>query len=177
MADLVLGPLLRYVSETEATVWVETEGPCEVEVLGHREPTFGFDDRHYALVRVEGLEPGGFYEYEVALDGECCWPLPGSEMPPSAIRTFSPGKPLDTLHVLAEQMARQERDEWPELLFLLAVCSTYRNRSTRRSAGSSGSALATLRLDGRHAVTRLDKTVAEDEQERSLEKTFERRIA
>jgi PhoD-like phosphatase len=149
MADLVLGPLLRYVSETEATVWVETDGPCEVEVLGHREPTFGFDGRHYALVRVEGLKPGGFYEYEVALDGERRWPLPGSEMPPSAIRTISPGKPLDicfgscrvavpherpytltkdedengheldALHVLAEQMARQERDEWPELLFLL----------------------------------------------------------
>ena len=64
-------------------------------MLGHREPTFGFDGRHYALMRVEGLEPGGFYEYEVALDGERRWPLPGSEMPPSAIRTFSPGKPLD----------------------------------------------------------------------------------
>jgi hypothetical protein len=149
MADLVLGPLLRYVSETEATVWVETDGPCEVEVLGHREPTFGFDGRHYALVRIEDLEPGGFYEYEVTLDGERRWPLPGSKMPPSAIRTISPGKPLDicfgscrvavpherpytltkdedengheldALHVLAEQMARQERDEWPELLFLL----------------------------------------------------------
>ena len=43
MADLVLGPLLRYVSETEATVWVETDEPCEVEVLGRREPTFRVD--------------------------------------------------------------------------------------------------------------------------------------
>lgn len=149
MADLVLGPLLRYVSETEATVWVETDEACEVEVLGHREPTFGFGGRHYALVRIEGLEPGGFYEYEVALDGERRWPSPGSEMPPSAIRTISPGKPvdvcfgscrvavpheepytktkdedpegheLDALHVLATQMARGDRDEWPELLFLL----------------------------------------------------------
>ena len=34
MADLVLGPLLRYVGETEATVWVETDSPCEVEILG-----------------------------------------------------------------------------------------------------------------------------------------------
>ena len=34
MASLVLGPILRYVSETEATVWVETSAPCEVEVLG-----------------------------------------------------------------------------------------------------------------------------------------------
>lgn len=149
MTDLVLGPLLRYVSETEATVWVETSGPCEVEVLGHRERTFGFDGHHYALVRIEGLEPGGFYEYGVALDGEPRWPLRDGDPPPSAIRTVSPGKPLDVcfgscrvavphgepytlskdehpdgheldaLYVLAIQMARSDRDKWPELLFLL----------------------------------------------------------
>jgi hypothetical protein len=149
MPDLVLGPLLRYVSETEATVWVETSEACEVEVLGHRERTFGVAGHHYALVRVEGLEPGGFYEYEVALDGERRWPQPGGELPPSVIRTFSPGKPvdicfgscrvalpheepytksmdeaeegheLDALYVLARQMVRDDRDEWPELLFLL----------------------------------------------------------
>ena len=33
MPNLVLGPLLRYVSTTEATVWVETDAPCEVTVL------------------------------------------------------------------------------------------------------------------------------------------------
>lgn len=149
MLDLVLGPLLRYVSETEATIWVQTSGPCEVEILGRREPTFSVGGRHYALVRVEGLEPGGFYEYEVALDGERRWPDPELDLPPSAIRTFSPGKAvdicfgscrvavpheppytltkdedengheLDALHVLATQMARDDRDEWPELLFLL----------------------------------------------------------
>jgi PhoD-like phosphatase len=146
---LILGPLLRYVSETEATVWVETSEPCEVEVLGRREPTFMVAGHHYALVRIEGLEPGGFYEYGVSLDGDRRWPDPDLGLPPSAIRTLSPGKPLDicfgscrvavpheepytlskdedelgheldALHVLAKQMARQERDEWPELLFLL----------------------------------------------------------
>jgi PhoD-like phosphatase len=149
MPELLLGPLLRYVSETEATVWVETSERCEVEVLGHREPTFGVAGHHYALVRIEGLEPGGFYEYEVALDGERRWPPAGSDLPPSAIRTFSPGKPvdicfgscrvalpheppytktqdededgheLDALYVLAKQMIRDDRDNWPELLFLL----------------------------------------------------------
>jgi hypothetical protein len=149
MPDLVLGPLLRYVSETEATVWVETSEPCEVEVLGHREPTFGVAGHHYALVRIEGLEPGGFYEYGVALDGERRWPPPDRDLPPSAIRTFVPGKPvdlcfgscrvalpheepytksrdehpdgheLDALYVLARQMIRDDRDNWPELLFLL----------------------------------------------------------
>ena len=149
MSELILGPLLRYVSETEATVWVETDAPCEVAVLDHRERTFCVGGRHYALVRIEGLEPGGFYEYEVHLDGERRWPEPGSDLPPSAIRTFSPGKPvdmsfgscrvavpheepytltkdedprgreLDALRVLATQMVREDRDQWPELLFLL----------------------------------------------------------
>jgi hypothetical protein len=149
MPQLVLGPLLRYVSETEATIWVETSEACEVEILGCREPTFSVAGHHYALVRVEGLEPGGFYEYEVALNGERGWPPPQHELPPSAIRTFSPGKPvdicfgscrvaapheepyveskdqdprgyeLDALHVLATQMSGGNRDEWPELLFLL----------------------------------------------------------
>jgi hypothetical protein len=149
MAKLVLGPLLRYVSETEATIWVETSAPCEVAILGRREPTFSVAGHHYALVRIEDLEPGGFYEYEVALDGERCWPQPDHDLPPSAIRTFAPGKALDicfgscrvavpqeppytqtkdedpkgfeldALHVLATQMARGERSEWPELLFLI----------------------------------------------------------
>jgi hypothetical protein len=149
MADLVLGPLLRYVGETEATIWVETDSPCEVEVLGRREPTFTVEEHHYALVRVEGLEPGGFYEYEVALDGERRWPEPSSDLPPSAIRALDPGKPIDVcfgscrvalpheepyvhskdrhedgkeydaLHVLATEMTRNEHEHWPEFLFLL----------------------------------------------------------
>ena len=70
MPKLILGPLLRYVDETQATVWVETDAPCEVEVLGRRERTFSVDGHHYAIVPIQGLEPGGSYEYEVALDGE-----------------------------------------------------------------------------------------------------------
>ncbi|MGE0067226.1 MAG: alkaline phosphatase D family protein [Solirubrobacterales bacterium] len=149
MAELVLGPLLRYVGETEATVWVETDGPCEVEILGRRERTFCVEEHHYALVRIEDLEPASFNEYEVALDGERRWPEPGSELPPSAIRTLGRDAPLDicfgscrvalphvepyvhskdrhedgrehdALRVLASEMIRGEHSEWPELLFLL----------------------------------------------------------
>jgi hypothetical protein len=147
--ELVLGPLLRYVSETEATVWVEADAPCEVEVLGRREPTFTVEEHHYALVRVEGLEPDSFNEYEVRLDGERRWPPAGSELPPSAIRTLGGDKPIDVcfgscrvalpheepytlskdqhedgreydaLRVLAREMTRTEREKWPEALFLL----------------------------------------------------------
>ena len=81
MAKLVLGPLLRYVGETEAVLWVETDEACEVEILGHREPTFNVAGHHFALVIVEGLTPVRRTEYEVALDGERRWPEAGSELP------------------------------------------------------------------------------------------------
>ena len=55
---LLLGPMLRYVSETEATVWVETSKECQVEVLGRRAGTFEVAGHHYGLVVIEGLTPG-----------------------------------------------------------------------------------------------------------------------
>ena len=87
MTALVLGPLLRYVGETEAVLWVETDAPCEVEVLGTRERSFQIDGHHYALVTVRGLTPATGYDYEVLLDGERVWPLAGSEFPASGFRT------------------------------------------------------------------------------------------
>jgi hypothetical protein len=94
MPELLIGPLLRFVSETDATIWVETSEQCEVEILGRREPTFRFEDHHYALVRLEGLDPDSTYEYEVALDGRQAWPaLEG--MPPSKISTLGGSDPLE----------------------------------------------------------------------------------
>ncbi len=90
MPDLVLGPLLRHVGPTEATVWVETDAACEVGVLGCSSPTFCVAGHHYALVHVTGLEPGEASAYEVHLDGEKVWPEPDSSFPPSAIR--APGQ-------------------------------------------------------------------------------------
>ena len=55
---LVLGPVLRYIGETEATLWVETDRPCQAEVLGHAGRTFEVAGHHYALVVVTGLRPG-----------------------------------------------------------------------------------------------------------------------
>jgi len=91
--ELVLGPLLRYVSETEATIWVETERACEVEILGHQARTFEVAGHHYALVVIGDLSPGTEYEYQVALDGVIRWPEPDSEFPPSVLRTPDPGRP------------------------------------------------------------------------------------
>jgi phosphodiesterase/alkaline phosphatase D-like protein len=91
---LVLGPLLRYVGETEATVWVETDRSCQVEILDRRARTFEVAGHHYALVMIDGLRPGAEYEYQVALDGTVRWPETGSGFPPSILRTVDPGRPL-----------------------------------------------------------------------------------
>jgi PhoD-like phosphatase len=92
--SLILGPLLRHVGPTDATVWVEPDAPCEVEVLvggsPHRSRTFSVEGHHYALVRVEDLEPGSSYEYEVTLDSEKVWPEPEYDFPPPRIRTIVP---------------------------------------------------------------------------------------
>ena len=144
---LNLGPLLRYAGETDATVWVETDAACEVEVLGHRTRTFEIEGHHYALVTITDLKPGEIYEYEVSLDGEKVWPE--EDFPPSVIRTISPdgklnlsygscrvsapheppytfaadvnkhGYERDALQALALRMMRKPRESWPDALFLL----------------------------------------------------------
>ncbi|AXK34918.1 alkaline phosphatase family protein [Streptomyces armeniacus] len=101
MTALRLGPLLRYVDEDTATVWVETDGPCEAEVrcdgspAGGAATTWQVAGHHYALITVVGLEPGTETPYSVLLDDTEVWPLPSTgagarPMPPSTIRTPAP---------------------------------------------------------------------------------------
>jgi len=87
MPSLVLGPLLRYVGRTQATVWVEVDGACEVDVLGQTASTFEVWGHHYAVVALTGLPEGTVLEYTVRLDGQEVWPLPGDDRPPSTIHT------------------------------------------------------------------------------------------
>jgi hypothetical protein len=87
MASLILGPVLRYVGRTQATIWLETDGPCQVTAPGSPTPTFEVEGHHYALVVLDDLPEGSVVEYEVELDGERVWPPAGGEHPPSAIRT------------------------------------------------------------------------------------------
>ena len=149
MAQLVLGPLLRYVGDACAVVWVETDAACEVTVLGCTRRTFHVEGHHYALVRITDLEPGKRYEYGVELDGETACPLPDSEFPPSQFRTYpkeeelqiafascrvaAPSEPPynltkdeddrgrehDALRTLALGMRDTEPDTWPDLLLML----------------------------------------------------------
>ena len=148
VSRLILGPLLRYVDETRATVWVETDRPCVVEVLGHRSGTFHVAGHHFGLVVVEGLESGQTHPYEVRLDDRRVWPVE-PDSPPSVIRTFWPGAPVrmlfgsclaaaphappfslperkdeqglgpSALHAMALQMRMQPVSAWPQVLLLL----------------------------------------------------------
>src|SRR4029450_10852798 len=86
--------MLRHVDATSATVWVETDARCTVSVLGAEQNTFQVEDRHYALVCIDGLEPGTSTPYEVRLDGRLEWPPADTKMPVPRIRTLSPGRPV-----------------------------------------------------------------------------------
>jgi hypothetical protein len=87
MPRLLIGPVLRHVGSTEATIWVETDAACEVEILGCREQSWTVAGHHYALVLVDGLRPGTSTRYDVSLDGEVVWPQPDSDRPAPRIRT------------------------------------------------------------------------------------------
>ncbi|KOV79169.1 phosphodiesterase [Nocardia sp. NRRL S-836] len=128
---MVLGPLLRHVNGSSATVWVETDAACEVTIAGHTAKTFQAGTQHYALVRVEDLGPRT--EYDVRLDGELVWPEPGSRFPKPVIRTgevrriafgscrAAPDQPLgpDALDAFAQRLMGQPEEEWPQALLLL----------------------------------------------------------
>ncbi|TCB96149.1 alkaline phosphatase family protein [Micromonospora zingiberis] len=91
-AELLIGPLLRRVVGTRATVWVETTAPAMVTVrtaggATGTAATFSAYDHHYALVVVEGLTPDSTTTYQVLIDDEPAWPLPDGRYPPSVIRT------------------------------------------------------------------------------------------
>jgi hypothetical protein len=149
VAELILGPLLRHVGERDATVWVETDAPCEVEVLGHRVRTFHVAGHHYGLVVVDGLEPGESREYTVELDGQRRWPQLSGGWPASRIRTLHPeqgvtlafgscrvaapheppyllerdehelGRGVDALQALAHRMRGSAPELWPSLLLMV----------------------------------------------------------
>jgi hypothetical protein len=94
MAGLILGPMARWASTDEATVWVETDAKCEVEVRPERgeparAPTFEVEGHHYAIVRVSGLPEDAATSYTVTLDGDAVWPQLDSPFPPSTLRTHS----------------------------------------------------------------------------------------
>ena len=139
---LLLGPLLRYVDESRATVWVETDRPCEVQIVGTRERTWTVHGHHYALLVLTGLAQASETPYEVHLDGSRVWPEPDSRFPPSLVRTFRHDETFrlsfgscrqsgphdeeglrrygaDALVALAERMAGAHTATWSAALLLV----------------------------------------------------------
>nr|WP_260439649.1 alkaline phosphatase D family protein [Humibacillus xanthopallidus] len=93
--------MLRYIGETDATVWVETSGAdvVTVEADGRewRAPTFSVKGHHYALVVVDGLAPGDELPYAVRIGDEPVWPPAGHAFPPPRIRTIDRSRPTRLL--------------------------------------------------------------------------------
>jgi phosphodiesterase/alkaline phosphatase D-like protein len=143
MVAILLGPMLRHVGERDATIWVETTAACEVEIrtadATARDHTFHVGGHHYAIVVIDGLEPGSSLPYSVHLDGELAWPPPDSPFPASRIRTVQPDRPIrltfgscreapraggirdredraDVLLAFADRMLGQAHEDWPELM-------------------------------------------------------------
>ena len=97
MPALVLGPIVRYVDDRVATVWLQADAACEVEILGARDRTWCVDGMHFALVVVEGLAAGEDHPYEVRLDGEVVWPEADSAFPASTIRLIDKHRRRDVV--------------------------------------------------------------------------------
>lgn len=149
MPNLILGPILRHVGENDATVWVETDAPCEVEILGHSSRTFNVEGHHYAIILIVGLTSGASHEYAVMIDGNQVWPQRSLGFPPSVIRAIEPQKTLklvfgscrlslpheppytlqkkdekhgrgfDAIYALALRMQKEPVEKWPHALLLL----------------------------------------------------------
>src|SRR5690606_57567 len=87
-------PVLRNVTETSATIWVETTAPGRVTVtagdLSASADTFEVHGHHYALCDLTGLRPGQAVEYRVSVDGAPVWPEADSPHPPSLLRVPDP---------------------------------------------------------------------------------------
>ena len=147
-AEILVGPMLRYVDSRDATVWLEVSAPCRVTIrLGEdgsggeeSERSWGVHGRHFAVLRLRDLEPGVETPYTVTLDGAHAWP-PDADRP-SVIRTPRPDDTVrlafgscrrgesqnpralrkigaDALVALAHQMAHTPHEDWPDAMLLL----------------------------------------------------------
>ncbi|HET9613572.1 MAG TPA: alkaline phosphatase D family protein, partial [Candidatus Limnocylindrales bacterium] len=142
-SPLVLGPLLRHVGSTDATIWVETSAAGSVQVragpIVAETRTFQVAGHHYAIVALTGLEPASSTPYDVLVDGQVVWPS-DPERPPSVIRTIDPAGPIrlafgscrepvepgttrgidpDVLVAYADRLAQGAGEGWPTALLLL----------------------------------------------------------
>lgn len=145
--ELVLGPILRYVDTSRATIWVETDGECTVEVrtsTGHSgvESTWAVHDHHFAIVRLVDLPSGTAIDYRVSLTTSDTSASTESAEAGGTLRTAARDDALtvafgscrrgdtydtdrldaigaDGLAGLAARVKEQDAELWPQLLLLL----------------------------------------------------------
>lgn len=146
--ELVLGPILRYVDSTRATVWVETDRPCDVEVTTSTgqsgvEQTWDVHQHHFAIVQLVDLPSGTLIDYTVTLTSSGDVGEAGVAVRSGGLlRTAAENDPLtvafgscrrgdtyddeslkaigaDGLAGLAVRVAGQNPEKWPQLLLLL----------------------------------------------------------
>src|SRR5512139_912060 len=149
MTQVRVGPLLRHVCTADATIWLETDKACAVEILGHRANTFEVEGHHFAIVCLTDLDPGREHPYEVHFDGVKGWPPPDYDFPEPRIRLMprdgslrllfgscrasaphrppytyqhwwhSKGQGIDVLRAYGMRMLRQPSALWPDALLML----------------------------------------------------------
>ena len=142
--EILVGPMLRYVDGTDATVWVEVSAPCRVTIRAgsdeFSERSWGVHGHHFAVLHLRDLAEGTETPYEVDLDGVTAWPenpdrpsvirtprrtdevrlafgscRRGESQTPTALRTIG----ADALVALAHRMADIPHEEWPDAMLLL----------------------------------------------------------
>ena len=156
MASLVLGPLLRHVAPTTATVWVETDAAAEVGVLGHTAAPSRSRGTTTRWSSSAAWSPARG-PVHAAPGRRAGWPPPGHEFPPSRIRTPSDDDEIrivagscryatpravgaddaigaDALDALARRLADVPEQSRPHLLLLLGdqVYADETTEETRR---------------------------------------------
>ena len=136
-ARLLIGPLLRRVVGTRATVWVETGAPAVVTV---RTADGAARHRAHLLARTATTTRSWWWRgsprtartpYEVLVDGEVVWPLPERGFPPSVIRT----------------RAADDRDQPVRLIF--GSCRETTQHATRPQAAAGRAGRVRPAADGR----------------------------
>ncbi|WP_020108825.1 alkaline phosphatase D family protein [Nocardia sp. 348MFTsu5.1] len=147
--ELVLGPILRYVDTSRATIWVETDGECTVEVRTSTGPsgaenTWSVHGHHFAIVQLVDLPSGAVVDYTVSLTLSDTSASEASAVVKAGgtLRTAAHDDALtvafgscrrgdtydadrlkaigaDGLAGLAARVKEQDAESWPQLLLLL----------------------------------------------------------
>src|SRR5699024_441207 len=112
--EILVGPVVRYLDRTGATVWAEVSRPWRGRSRpGGREAvaaSCGVHGHRFALRHPPGLESGAEPPYQVELDGETVWPLDPDR--PSVTRTPRPDTPVR----LSFGSCRRGENQTPEAL-------------------------------------------------------------